>query len=139
MTSSNGRTMNKPRTTPTGDTPTDPAPTPRAARSARSSARRGDYEPVYDKPSRLPAGEREEAFNLAAWLADGVTGILEELRHNDLGLKEEFWVHAYAARRESLLALRSFLDTVIEKTDGPGAQEAERERRRQRRGGINIE
>lgn len=122
--------------------PRDASPeTRQAARppSARTTARRSDYRPEPPKVTRTPAGEREEAFNFLAWLADGATGILEELRHNDLGLTEEFWAHAYAARRESLLALRAFLDTVIEKTDGAAEQEAERNRRRQRRGGINIE
>lgn len=108
-------------------------------RSARTAARAQSYAPPYEQPARTPASERDEAFNFVAWLADGATGILEELRHNDLGLTEEFWTHAYAARRESLLALRSFLDTVIEKTDGASQQEEERRRRRQRRGGINIE
>lgn len=133
----NGRPMTE-SSDPVGPTPEESS-APRAARSARTAARVRDYSPPYEQPARTPASEREEAFNFVAWLADGATGILEELRHNDLGLTEEFWLHAYAARRESLLALRSFLDTVIEKTDGAAQQEAERRQRRQRRGGINIE
>jgi len=49
-----------------------------------------------------------------AWAVEGATGIVEELRHNDLGLSEEFWTHFYTARQESLLAARSFLDSLIQ-------------------------
>jgi hypothetical protein len=134
---SNSRSMTQ-STDPAGPVPEEPS-APRGAYAARTAARARDYSPPYEQPARAPASEREEAFNFVAWLADGATGILEELRHNDLGLTEEFWQHAYAARRESLLALRAFLDTVIEKTDGAAKEEAERQQRRQRRGGINIE
>jgi hypothetical protein len=107
--------------------------------SARDRARARSYRPAYGRPSRRPAGERDGAFNALVWLLDGATGFVEELRHNDLGLSEEFWVHAYAARRESLLALRAVLNDML---DGEGPQqdtEQEPEQRRPRRGNINID
>lgn len=109
------------------------------ALTARQRARASAYEPPRAEPGRRPSSERETAFNALAWMLEGATGLLEELRHNDLGLSEEFWVHAYAARREALLAVRSALDTIIEKTDAAEQAERERQKRRERRGGIDIE
>ena len=75
------------------------------ARTARQRAAETVYTPDYERPpARRPAGEREESFSAFGWLLDGATGLIGEIRHNDLGLPEEFWVHAYAARREGLLA-----------------------------------
>jgi hypothetical protein len=87
---------------------------------------------------RKPASERPNAFNLTAWLLEGVTGLVEEARHSDLGLSTEFWQHATAARRETLLALRSLLDEMISKSEQQEQAEAERQQRRQRRGSIKI-
>ncbi len=55
-------------------------------------------------------------------------GIAGELRHNDLGLPKEFWVHAYAARREALLAARVLIDDALEK-DEKGAASAPKKQR----------
>ena len=79
------------------------------AGSNRQRARARSYRPSYEAPNRKPASERETAFNALAWLLEGVTGAYEEIRNNDLGLDEEFWVHAYAARQEGLLAMRAVL------------------------------
>jgi hypothetical protein len=109
------------------------------ARTARQRAGDGVYRPEYGRPPRRPAAERENAFNAVAWLLEGATGLMEELQHNDLGLSEEFWTHAYAARQESLLALRAALDDLIERSSVERQKQAERAKRRQRRGGIDIE
>lgn len=106
--------------------------------TARQRAQRRAYRPNYSKPGRRPASEREGAFNALMWMIDGATGLLEELRHNDLGLPEEFWVHAYAARRESLLALRAILDAWIDE-EPPLPPSGETQERPKRRGGINID
>ncbi len=109
------------------------------AQSARQRAAERPYTPRYEKPPRRPGGEREAAFNSLAWLLEGATGLIEELRHNDLGLPEEFWMHAYAARREGLLALRAVLDDMIERSSVQIKQESERQKRQERRGGIDVE
>lgn len=105
--------------------------------NARQRARQRNYRPRYSKPGRRPAAEREGAFNALLWLLDGATGVVEELRHNDLGLPEEFWVHAAAARRETLMALRAILDDWIDEQDDapPPSQSASPKRR----GGIDID
>lgn len=108
-----------------------------ARESARQRARRRHYRPTYSKPGRRPASERENAFNALMWILDGVTGLLEELQHNDLGLPEEFWVHAYAARREGLLALRAILDAWID--EDVSRAESSSSPERPKRGGINID
>jgi hypothetical protein len=108
------------------------------ARTRREQARRAAYQPEYQEPARKPASDRPAAFNLLAWMVEGATGLLEEVRHNDLGLSEQFWVHAYAARRETLLALRTALDDLIARTESEAQQEKELQQRRQRRGGIDI-
>lgn len=110
-----------------------------ASGSARKRARTSGYTAPQHESDRKPASERENAFNLAAWLLEGATGMVEELRHNDLGLSEEFWTHAYAARTETLLAMRAALDCLIEKSSAIEREEAERNARQERRGGINIE
>jgi hypothetical protein len=107
--------------------------------SNRERARSQPYEPQYRESGRKPADARPNAFNALAWLLEGATGVFEELRHSDLGLSEKFWTHAYAARRETLLALRAALDELIERTEGNAAQAQERQQQRERRGGIDIE
>lgn len=69
--------------------------------------------PEYEPSPRRPREERTDAFDLAAWLLEGLTGLAGEVRHNDLGLPKEFWVHAYAARREALLAARALIDDAL--------------------------
>jgi len=107
--------------------------------SARQRAQRRAYRAPYGKPGRRPAAEREGAFNALLWMLDGATGLLEELRHNDLGLPEEFWVHAYAARRESLMALRAVLDDWIDEEPPPNTTTASTKQERPKRGGIDID
>ena len=107
------------------------------AHSARRQDQARGYRPKYEQSARRPSSERDAAFNVWLWLIEGATGVLEEVRHNDLGLSEDFWVHAGAARRESLLAMRAILDQM---TDGDEAQQpAERGQRRARRGGIQVD
>jgi hypothetical protein len=103
----------------------------------RAAAR--SYRPAYERPTRRPAEEREDSFNALAWLVEGASGFVEELRHNDLGLSEEFWVHAAAARREGLLAARALLDQWLEETQQQQAAARERQTRQERRGGINVD
>ncbi|MFN8491701.1 MAG: hypothetical protein U0350_29145 [Caldilineaceae bacterium] len=109
------------------------------SKSNRDRASERAYEPAHEKTKRQPSGERENAFNALAWLLEGATGLIEELRHNDLGLPEDFWVHAYAARKESLLALRAILDDMIEQSESQVKKEEEKQKRRDRRGGINVD
>jgi hypothetical protein len=94
--------------------------------------------PAYDPPPRRPRAERNDAFDFSSWLLEGVVGIAEELRHNDLGLPEEFWTHAYAARKEALLAARSLLDVAIERCDDTDLPSVRRKQRKQR-GNVNID
>ncbi len=111
-----------------------------SAANQREQARSSGYTPRYETPPpRRPASERENAFHKLAWLLEGATGIVEEVLHNDLGLTEDFWIHAYAARRESLLALQAIVDTLVDGTESESGKEAERQQRRERRGGIEID
>jgi hypothetical protein len=119
------------------DAPRESAPTRRP--TARDRAHASGYEAAQPSPSRRPSSERENAFNAMAWMLEGATGLLEEFRHNDLGLSEEFWVHASAARREGLLAMRAAIDSLLEKTDAAEAALQEQQQRRERRGGIDID
>ena len=104
----------------------------------RESAQGQAYMPEYEESPRKPASDRPNAFNTLAWLLEGATGMFEELRHNDLGLPEDFWVHAYAARHESLLALQAVIDDLVKKSESAQRQETEKQQRRERRGGIEI-
>jgi len=109
--------------------------------SKRARAQRRRAQTSYAKPGRRPSTEREGSFNALLWVLDGATGLMEELRHNDLGLSEEFWMHAYAARRESLLAVRALLETWIDedKEDPASPVAAEQLAPKSRRGSINID
>lgn len=111
---------------------------PLKPKSNRDRAQERPYTPDLEETPRKAAENRPNAFNALAWLLEGATGLIEEMRHNDLGLPEDFWVHAYAARRESLLALRAALDDLIEKTESAQRQVEEQQKRRERRGGIEI-
>jgi len=110
-----------------------------AKTTGRSRAEQRPYTPEYGEVPRRPAEERENAFNALAWLLEGATGLVEELRHNDLGLSEEFWIHFYAARRESLLAARALVDCLLEKTEQEARKAEEQAQRRARRGDIKVE
>ena len=108
------------------------------ARSARQQAQERGYRPKYGPSSRRPAAERDDtAFNVWMWLIEGATGVVEEVRHNDLGLSEDFWVHAAAARREGLLAVRAIIDQMVD--EDVQQEEKTREERRSRRGGIQVD
>lgn len=109
------------------------------ADSARDRARASGYRPASRESGRKRAGQREGSFNVMLWLLEGATGVVEELRHNDLGLSEDFWVHAYAARREGIMAMRAVLDQLLDEDEETREQDSEREQRRNRRGGINVE
>jgi hypothetical protein len=113
--------------------------TPDAEPTNRERAADRGYRPAYERATRKPAAERETAFNTLAWLLEGATGLVEELRHNDLGLSEDFWVHAAAARREGLLAARAVLDQLLEETEQQQTAERQRQERQTRRGGINVD
>ena len=106
--------------------------------TARQRARKRAYTPPYEKSGRR-GGDRDDAFNALAWLLEGAAGLIDEFRNNDLGLPEDFWVHAYAARREMMLAARAVIDEALAEEDNAAQREGEREQRRERRGGINIE
>ena len=93
-------------------------------------------EPHGDSP-RKPKSERENAFDATGWLLQGLAGLSEELRHNDLGLPEDFWVHAYAARKEALLAARSLIDVALERCEASEA--AKKPSKPPTRGQVSID
>lgn len=107
--------------------------------SARQRAAAADYTPEYERPpARRPASEREGSFSALGWVLDGATGLIGEIRHNDLGLSEEFWVHAYAARREGILAVQAALNSILSSASGDTVG-SERRSRQNRRGTIEID
>ena len=106
----------------------------------RDKAAEADYTPKQENSGgRKPADARDKAFNSLAWLVEGATGVVEELRHSDFGLSEEFWTHAYAARRESLLAARAAIDSLLAQTEAEVTKAEEKERRKSRRGNVKVE
>ncbi len=115
------------------------AATRNGAPQPAADAPRPEYSPHYGRPTRRPSQERENAFDALAWLLEGATGIVDELRHNDLGLSEDFWLHATAARRETLLAMQAALESIIEKTTAAENEQQARNAARERRGGIKID
>lgn len=109
-------------------------------KSARQRAMEADYTPEYDSPpSRQPAEDREDAFSISNWVFQGVIGLVEEIQHNDLGLSEEFWIHAYAAQREGKMAFDLALEEIQKRAKAGSQAKEEREQRRERRGGIEID
>jgi hypothetical protein len=105
----------------------------------RTKAAAADYTPKQENVcGRKPAEAREQAFNTLAWLVEGATGVVEELRHSDLGLSEEFWVHVYAARRESLLAARAAIDSLLARTETEARKAEDQEQRKARRGRVKV-
>jgi hypothetical protein len=106
--------------------------------TARQRATSAAYVPDYPTPARRPASQRPGAFNPVAWVVDGATGLLEEVRHNDLGLSEDFWKHLYAARRESLLTAQALVNSMLAITEKSVSQAKDREERRKRRGEIDV-
>jgi hypothetical protein len=115
------------------ETVSEPETSQSAPSSGDESAPNQDTSP----PPRRPKSDRENAFDFTAWLVEGVLGVAEEVRHNDLGLSEDFWTHAYAARREALLAARALIDTALENCDRPSS--SSRSHARKQRGRVNID
>ena len=107
--------------------------------SQRDSAAQAKYSPRYETPSRRPAESRPTSFNPLAWVADGVTGAIEEARHNDLGLSQDFWKHLYAVRRESLLTAQALVESLIAKVESKADEQEQRAQQRQRRGSVDID
>ncbi len=126
-----------PRATEPKTTQSSPPPASAGRRSRQAAA--ADYEPAYEESPRRPKGERPDAFNATLWLIEGVGGFLDEIQHNDLGLPEDFWVHAYAARKEGLLAARALIDHAIQRSDEELAKAAKQEEKKARRGGVDID
>jgi hypothetical protein len=94
-------------------------------------------EPQTEPPPRQPRTERAHAFTFSTWLLEGVVGLCEELQHNDLSLPQNFWTHAYAARREALLAARALIDTAITRCETDASQREEQSSAQ--RGRVDIE
>jgi hypothetical protein len=105
----------------------------------REQAAASDYKPNYSESRRKPATERENAFNSLAWLLDGATGLVEEARHSDFGLSQEFWVHYNAMRREGLLAARAVIDSMLAQMDQAPEEAEERRKRQARRGDVKVD
>lgn len=78
------------------------------------------------------------SFNFAAWMVEGVTGISAELKPSNWGINQKFWEHCRAAQTESLLAIRSLLDQLIECSESTKKADVDREKRRARRGKISV-
>ena len=94
-------------------------------------------EPQTEPPPRQPRTERAHDFTFSTWLLEGVVGLCEELQHNDLGLPQDFWTHAYAARREALLAARALIDAAITRCETDASQREEQSSAQ--RGRVDIE
>lgn len=113
--------------------------TEKAAQSARKTAEKMVYQPEYDRTNVRTSGEnRSTAFNPIAWVVDGATGVVEEVKNNDLGLSEEFWVHFNAMQREGLLALRAAIDSVLANTEKATQELKEQVERQTRRGEVKV-
>ncbi len=122
--------------------PTLERPNPNRRRANRAVHARAPRPPTSrstKSPPRQPKSERPDAFNPTLWLIEGVGGFLDEIQHNDLGLPEDFWVHAYAARKEGLLAARALIDHAIQRSDDELAKAAKKEEKQARRGGVDID
>lgn len=89
--------------------------------------------------SRRARAERENAFDVGAWLLQGLMGLSEELRHSDLGLPEDFWVHAYAARKEALLAARALVDAALENCAAGETSPGKEKKTPPKRGQVSID
>ena len=79
-----------------------------------------------EPPPRQPRAERADAFTFSAWLLEGLVGLGEEVQRNDLGLPPAFWTHAYAARRETLLAARALLDAALARCEADASRQDEK-------------
>jgi hypothetical protein len=66
----------------------------------------------------------EKEFVFEDWVSEGMKGIHSHLRRRRGLLPEEFHNHMRAARKETLLAVRSLLDTIIESEEKPRPKKA---------------
>jgi hypothetical protein len=114
-------------------------PVQKKEKNNRQRAAEVDYTPQYETPSRRPSEKRPDSFNPFAWAAAGVAGVMEEVRHNDLGLSEQFWVHLNATRREGLLTAQALLRSLLVIAESKTEQEKDRQVRRERRGDVKID
>jgi hypothetical protein len=109
--------------------------------SAQEDAHPGDGPSTETPPgsTRRARTERENAFDVGSWLLQGLAGLSEELRHNDLGLPEDFWTHAYAARKEALLAAKALVDAALESCNEEKATQDEKKKKPPQRGQVSID
>jgi hypothetical protein len=63
----------------------------------------------------------EKEFDLETWLREGTQGLRHILKCKPPAVPEEFKSHTRAARKEMLLALRSLLDTAIQRVEETAA------------------
>jgi len=112
---------------------------PAAAQEEREESTAQARQEAHGDSPRKPKSERENAFDAAGWLLQGLAGLGEELRHNDLGLPEEFWIHAYAARKEALLAARSLIDVALERCAAEAREAAKKSAKPPQRGNVSID
>lgn len=112
---------------------------PSAAQEQAAGGPARPTEEAYAESPRKPKSERENAFDLGGWLVQGLVGLSEELRHSDLGLPEDFWVHAYAARKEALLAARALVDAALEKCAEEEGKATKATKKPPKRGQVSID
>jgi len=63
--------------------------------------------------------ESKKDFDFTRWLSDGFDGVLGSRPRVSSPVTDEFREHTRTAFREMLLAYRSLVDAVIEKTERP--------------------
>jgi hypothetical protein len=108
------------------------------AREAAAAAQ-DVYQPIYDQVNpRRSSAERPNSFNPVAWMVDGATGVVEEVKRSDLGLSQEFWTHFYAMRREGILAARAAVESVLSRIEKSSEELQEQIERQARRGEVKI-
>lgn len=113
--------------------------TEKVAQSARKTAEKLVYQPEYDRSNVRTSGDnRSNSFNPVAWVVDGATGVVEEVKNNDLGLSEEFWIHFNAMQKEGLLALRAAIDSVLANAEKATKEVKEQVERQARRGEVKV-
>ena len=66
--------------------------------------------------------ETKRDFDFSEWISEGFEGVLGGRPKISSPLTEEFREHTRTAFREMLLAYRSLVDAVIDKTDKPADQ-----------------
>lgn len=86
---------------------------PRSAIPINSEMPQEAADPQPQPSSQHGRDDQPHEFHFSAWLLEGLAGLSKELQHTHLGLPEAFWTHAYAARRETLLAVRALVDAAL--------------------------